>query len=50
MIRRAVDEKVIEKSKTGDEIAEIHDKSEEGKKLADYLANLSPEDFGKYKV
>lgn len=45
-----VDEKVIEKSKIGDDIAEIHDKSEEGKKLAEYLANLSPEDFGKYKV
>lgn len=45
-----VDEKVIEKSKIGDGISEIHDKSEEGKKLAEYLANLSPEDFGKYKV
>lgn len=45
-----VDEKVIEKSKIGDDIAEIHDKSEEGKKLAEYLANLSPDDFGKYKV
>jgi bifunctional DNase/RNase len=45
-----VDEKVIEKSKIGDDIAEIHDKSEEGKKLAEYLSNLSPEDFGKYKV
>ena len=45
-----VDEKVIEKSKIGDDITEIHDKSEEGKKLAEYLANLSPEDFGKYKV
>ncbi|MBW2365220.1 MAG: bifunctional nuclease family protein [Deltaproteobacteria bacterium] len=45
-----VDEKVIEKSKIVDDIAEIHDKSEEGKKLAEYLANLSPEDFGKYKV
>ncbi|MCJ7772264.1 MAG: bifunctional nuclease family protein [Desulfobacterales bacterium] len=45
-----VDEKVIEKSKIGDGISDIHDKSEEGKKLAEYLANLSPEDFGKYKV
>jgi len=45
-----VDEKVIEKSKIGDDVAEIHDESEEGKKLAEYLANLSPEDFGKYKV
>jgi len=45
-----VDEKVIEKSKIGDDIEDIHDKSEEGKKLAEYLASLSPEDFGKYKV
>jgi bifunctional DNase/RNase len=45
-----VDEKVIEKSKIGDDIAEIHDTSEEGKKLAEYLTNLSPDDFGKYKV
>lgn len=45
-----VDDKVIEKSKIGDESAEVFDKSEEGKKLAEYLANLSPEDFGKYKV
>ncbi len=47
-----VDEKVIEKSGiTGDsDPAEILDKSEEGKKWADYLKNLSPEDFGKYKV
>lgn len=45
-----VDEKVIEKSKIGDDIAEIHDTSEKGKKLAEYLTNLSPDDFGKYKV
>ena len=45
-----VDDKVIEKSQQGDGEAEIVDKSEEGKKWAEYLENLSPEDFGKYKV
>jgi hypothetical protein len=29
---------------------EMLNKSEEGKKWAEYLGNLSPEDFGKYKV
>jgi hypothetical protein len=29
---------------------EVLNKSEEGKKWAEYLENLSPEDFGKYKV
>ncbi|PIE70655.1 MAG: hypothetical protein CSA22_06555 [Deltaproteobacteria bacterium] len=29
---------------------EIEDDSEEGKKWAEYLAGLSPDDFGKYKV
>jgi bifunctional DNase/RNase len=44
-----VDEAVIEKSKIGDENedAEVLDESEEGKKWAEYLKNLSPEDFGK---
>ncbi|QTA92295.1 bifunctional nuclease family protein [Desulfonema magnum] len=45
-----VDDKVIEKSKTGDEVGEPQDNSEEGKKWAEYLEKLSPEDFGKYKV
>lgn len=45
-----VDEKVIEKSKISDDKAEIQDQSEEGKKWAEYLNSLSPEDFGKYKV
>ncbi|MCP4107285.1 MAG: bifunctional nuclease family protein [Desulfobacteraceae bacterium] len=46
-----VDDKVIEKSKIGDEgEAEVLDKSEEGKKWAEYLEKLDPEDFGKYKV
>jgi hypothetical protein len=34
----------------GEEISEVVDRSEEGKKWADYLKNLDPEDFGKYKV
>ena len=47
-----VDDKVIQKSKTdeNDEDAEVLDTSEEGKKWAEYLEKLSPEDFGKYKV
>ena len=45
-----VDDKVISKSKQGDQHAEMLDKSEEGKKWAEYLEKLSPEDFGKYKV
>jgi bifunctional DNase/RNase len=45
-----VDEKVIEKSAMTDELGEAADQSEEGKKWAEYLDKLSPEDFGKYKV
>ncbi len=49
-----VNDKVLEKSKKSDlpinESAEILDKSKEGKKWADYLNNLSPKDFGKYKI
>jgi hypothetical protein len=45
-----VDDRVIQKSKSGDEEVEVVDNSEEGKKWAEYLENLSPEDFGKYKV
>lgn len=44
-----VDEQVIEKSQMG-KSGEVIDDSEEGKKWADYLEKLSPEDFGKYKV
>jgi hypothetical protein len=29
---------------------EVLEKSEEGKKWAEYLESLSPEDFGKYKI
>ena len=42
-----VDEKVMEKSKMNKEDVEVLDESEEGKKWAEYLENLSPEDFGK---
>ncbi len=46
-----VDDKVIEHSKTDmEKTGEAEDKSEEGRKWAEYLENLSPEDFGKYKV
>jgi bifunctional DNase/RNase len=45
-----VDDKVIEKSKEGIADGEALDKSKEGEKWAEYLKNLSPEDFGKYKV
>ena len=45
-----VDEKVIEKFKKDDDNYEVVDTSDEGKKWADYLDKLSPEDFGKYKV
>jgi uncharacterized protein len=45
-----VDEKVIQKSKRDEGGVEVLDKSEEGKKWAEYLEKLSPEDFGKYKV
>jgi bifunctional DNase/RNase len=45
-----VDDKVIEKSAASQEAGEAIDQSEEGKKWAEYLENLNPEDFGKYKV
>jgi hypothetical protein len=45
-----VDDKVMEKSKVNQEEVQVLDESEEGKKWAEYLENLSPEDFGKYKV
>jgi bifunctional DNase/RNase len=45
-----VDDGVIKKSKMSDSHAEALDKTEEGKKWADYLEKLSPEDFGKYKL
>jgi len=45
-----VEDSVMQKSKITDGEAEVLDTSEEGKKWADYLENLSPDDFGKYKV
>lgn len=45
-----LDDRVIEKSATNSEGGEAQDKSEEGRKWAEYLKNLSPEHFGKYKV
>jgi bifunctional DNase/RNase len=45
-----VEDSVMQKSKITDTEGEAMDTSEEGKKWADYLANLSPDDFGKYKV
>ncbi|MDY6792674.1 MAG: bifunctional nuclease family protein [Thermodesulfobacteriota bacterium] len=45
-----IDDKVIEKSKSGDGAAEVVDQSSEGKKWAEYLEKLSPKDFGKFKV
>ena len=45
-----VEDAVMQKSKITDGEAEVADTSEEGKKWADYLENLSPDDFGKYKV
>jgi len=45
-----VDDKVVQSAGTGDGRPEVFDDSEEGQKWAEYLKNLSPEDFGKYKV
>ena len=45
-----VDDKIFDKSQMVDGDYEVLNKSEDGKKWADYLENLSPEDFGKYKV
>jgi len=45
-----VEDKVFEKSKRMDVETEIFDTSEEGKKWAEHLKNLKPEDFSKYKM
>ncbi len=45
-----VDDKIFEKSQMAEGDYEMLNKSEEGKKWAEYLENLSPEDFGKYKI
>lgn len=45
-----VDDSVVESLKVKDGEYEIVDDSDQGKKWENYLKNLSPEDFGKYKV
>lgn len=45
-----VDDKIIEKSKQIETDLEMSDTSEEGKRWAEYLETLSPEDFGKFKI
>ena len=45
-----MDDKVIQKSKMVEGVAEVVDQSKEGKKWAEYLEKLSPKDFGKFKV
>jgi bifunctional DNase/RNase len=45
-----VDEIVYQKSAKDTESVRAEDDSDEGKKWAEYLKNLSPDDFGKYKV
>ncbi len=45
-----VDDKIIEKFKLEGGEYEVMDKSDKGKKWAEYLDKLSPDDFGKYKV
>jgi bifunctional DNase/RNase len=45
-----VDDKIFDKSQMIEGDYEVLNKSEDGKKWAEYLENLNPEDFGKYKV
>ncbi|RLC18816.1 MAG: bifunctional nuclease family protein [Deltaproteobacteria bacterium] len=45
-----VHDRVVQKSNAGEGPSEVFDESEEGRKWADYLEKLNPEDFGKYKV
>ncbi|MGB6010249.1 MAG: bifunctional nuclease family protein [Desulfobacterales bacterium] len=45
-----VADKIFEQSLMAEGDYEVLNKSEEGKKWAEYLENLSPEDFGKYKI
>ena len=45
-----IDQDVIAKARPFEADAEAADDSEEGRKWKEYLENLSPEDFGKYKV
>lgn len=45
-----VDDAVFSKFKGPDEILEMADQTDEGKKWAEYLSKLNPDDFGKYKI
>ena len=45
-----VDDRVVANFKVTEGQYETVDNSEQGKKWEEYLKNLSPEDFGKYKV
>jgi len=45
-----VDDRVVDNLKVKNGEYEIVDDSDQGKKWEEYLKNLSPEDFGKYKV
>ncbi len=45
-----VEESVLERSQRVEEPVEVVDESNEGKRWAEYLEGLDPEDFGKYKV
>ena len=45
-----VNDRVFEKFKMINGETEVFDTSDEGKKWAEYLKNLKPEDFSKYKV
>jgi bifunctional DNase/RNase len=45
-----VDDKIFDQSQMVEGDYEVLNKSEDGKKWAEYLEKLSPEDFGKYKV
>jgi bifunctional DNase/RNase len=45
-----VDDSVMAKATSDFSDVEMADKSEEGKKWAEYLENLSPDDFGKYEI
>jgi len=45
-----VDDKIIEQSQTFDTDYEMIDETEEGKKWAEYLGKLTPDDFGRYKI
>jgi hypothetical protein len=45
-----VDDKIIEKSQTIEADPEMMVEGEEGERWAEYLKNLDPDEFGKYKV